>query len=49
MSFVLIDRPRPQVTLITLNRPERMNAMAFDVIHVRWKTRARTSDGRARL
>jgi enoyl-CoA hydratase len=32
MSFVLIDRPRPQVTLVTLNRPERMNAMAFDVM-----------------
>ncbi|MDZ4827027.1 MAG: enoyl-CoA hydratase [Actinomycetota bacterium] len=32
MSFVLIEKPRPQVTLITLNRPERMNAMAFDVM-----------------
>ncbi len=32
MSFVLIDRPRPEVALITLNRPERMNAMAFDVM-----------------
>lgn len=32
MSFVLVDRPRPYVTLITLNRPERMNAMAFDVM-----------------
>jgi enoyl-CoA hydratase len=32
MSFVLVDRPRPQVTLITLNRPERMNAMSFDVM-----------------
>jgi enoyl-CoA hydratase len=32
MSFVLIDRPRPHVCLITLNRPERMNAMAFDVM-----------------
>jgi enoyl-CoA hydratase len=32
MSFVLIDRPRPRVTRITLNRPERMNAMAFDVM-----------------
>ena len=32
MAYVLIDKPRPQVTLITLNRPERMNAMAFDVM-----------------
>ena len=32
MSFVLVDKPRPEVTLVTLNRPERMNAMAFDVM-----------------
>jgi enoyl-CoA hydratase len=32
MSFVLVDKPRPGITLITLNRPERMNAMAFDVM-----------------
>lgn len=32
MSFLLIDRPRPHVALITLNRPDRMNAMAFDVM-----------------
>ncbi|GAA1557702.1 enoyl-CoA hydratase [Actinomadura kijaniata] len=32
MSFVLLDQPRPHVTLVTLNRPERMNAMAFDVM-----------------
>ena len=32
MPFVLVDKPRPNVTLITLNRPERMNAMAFDVM-----------------
>lgn len=32
MSFVTIEKPRPHVTLITLNRPERMNAMAFDVM-----------------
>ena len=32
MPFVLIDKPRPAITLITLNRPERMNAMAFDVM-----------------
>jgi enoyl-CoA hydratase len=31
-SFVLVDRPRPNIALITLNRPERMNSMAFDVM-----------------
>ncbi len=31
-EHVLIDRPRPQVALVTLNRPERMNSMAFDVM-----------------
>src|SRR5256714_13254226 len=31
-EFVLIDKPRPQVALVTMNRPERMNAMAFDVM-----------------
>jgi enoyl-CoA hydratase len=30
--FVLVDRPRPNVALVTLNRPERMNSMAFDVV-----------------
>jgi enoyl-CoA hydratase len=32
MPFVLIERPRPHVALVTLNRPERMTAMAFDVM-----------------
>lgn len=32
MSFVIVDKPRPYITQITLNRPERMNAMAFDVM-----------------
>ncbi|MGN6722696.1 MAG: enoyl-CoA hydratase [Marmoricola sp.] len=31
-SFVEIDRPAPGVAVVTLNRPERMNAMAFDVM-----------------
>ncbi len=31
-AFVLVDRPRPEIALITLNRPERMNSMAFDVM-----------------
>ena len=32
MSFVQIAKPRDGVTLVTLNRQERMNAMAFDVM-----------------
>jgi enoyl-CoA hydratase len=31
-DFVLVERPRPQVALVTLNRPERMNSMSFDVM-----------------
>jgi enoyl-CoA hydratase len=31
-SFVRVERPRPHVALVTLDRPERMNAMAFDVM-----------------
>ncbi len=30
--MVLVEHPRPQIALITLNRPERMNSMAFDVM-----------------
>ena len=32
MSFVLVEKIRPQVAQITLNRPDRMNAMAFDLM-----------------
>lgn len=31
-DFVLVDRPVAGVAVVTLNRPERMNAMAFDVM-----------------
>ncbi|QNJ90318.1 enoyl-CoA hydratase [Mycolicibacterium fluoranthenivorans] len=31
-DFVLVDRPQPGVAVVTLNRPERMNSMAFDVM-----------------
>src|SRR3954454_18032105 len=31
-EFVRLERARPGVALVTLNRPERMNAMAFDVM-----------------
>jgi enoyl-CoA hydratase len=30
--MILVEHPRPQVALITLNRPQRMNSMAFDVM-----------------
>jgi enoyl-CoA hydratase len=32
VSYILVDKPHPHVSRITLNRPERMNAMAFDVM-----------------
>jgi enoyl-CoA hydratase len=32
MPFVEVTAPHPHVALVTLNRPERMNAMAFDVM-----------------
>jgi enoyl-CoA hydratase len=30
--LVLVEHPQPHVALVTLNRPERMNSMAFDVM-----------------
>jgi enoyl-CoA hydratase len=32
MSFVRVEKPREHVCLVTLDRPQRMNAMAFDVM-----------------
>jgi enoyl-CoA hydratase len=32
MAYVLVEQPRPHVSVITLNRPERMNAMSFDTV-----------------
>ncbi len=31
-GLVQIDKPRPHTTVITLNRPERMNSMAFELM-----------------
>lgn len=31
-DFLIVEKPRPHVSLVILNRPERMNAMAFDVM-----------------
>ncbi len=32
VSFIQISKPRPKITVLRMNRPERMNAMAFDVM-----------------
>ena len=32
MSVVLVDKPDPHVTVVTLNRPERLNAMSIDLV-----------------
>jgi enoyl-CoA hydratase len=32
MGYVLVERPVPEVAVVTLNRPERMNAMGFGVM-----------------
>jgi enoyl-CoA hydratase len=32
MAYVVVDQPRPHVSRITLNRPERMNAMSFETV-----------------
>jgi len=32
MAYVEISKPRPHVSVITLNRPERLNALSFDTV-----------------
>jgi enoyl-CoA hydratase len=32
MAYIEITKPRPHVSLVTLNRPERMNALSFDTV-----------------
>ena len=32
MKLVLIEKPRPHVTMLRLNRPERLNAMSFELM-----------------
>ena len=32
MSLVLVDRPEPHVAVVTLNRPDRLNAMSIDLV-----------------
>lgn len=31
-DLVLVDHPRPDVVVLTLNRPERLNALSFDLV-----------------
>lgn len=50
MSFVLVDHPRPDVAVVTLNRPERMNSMSFDVmVPLRDALRAVSDDNAVRV
>jgi 1,4-dihydroxy-2-naphthoyl-CoA synthase len=30
--LVLLERPRPEVALVTLNRPDRLNALSFALV-----------------
>jgi enoyl-CoA hydratase len=49
MSLVLVDHPRPHVTQLTLNRPERLNAMSIDLVielHQALETTAADNDCR---
>ena len=32
MSVVLVERPSPQVTVVTLHRPDRLNAMSIELV-----------------
>ena len=32
MSLVLTNRPRPDIAVVTLNRPDRLNALSFDLV-----------------
>jgi enoyl-CoA hydratase len=32
VSLVLIDKPQPKVAVVTLNRPERLNAMSIELV-----------------
>src|SRR3954469_25242407 len=30
--YVLVDRPRPHVAVVTMHRPDRLNAMSIDLV-----------------
>ncbi len=32
MAYVIVEKPRPHVSVVTMNRPERLNAMSFDTV-----------------
>jgi enoyl-CoA hydratase len=32
MAYVTVEKPRPHVSVITLDRPERMNALSFELV-----------------
>lgn len=44
MSFVEVSVPRPHISVITLNRPERLNAMSFDTVGPLYEAIRRVAD-----
>jgi enoyl-CoA hydratase len=49
MDHVLVDRPAPGVAQVTLNLPERMNSMSFDVmVPLRERLRELSDDNEVR-
>jgi len=49
-EFVRVEQPRPHITIVTLDRPERMNAMAFDVmVPLRERLQAISRDNEIRV
>jgi enoyl-CoA hydratase len=49
-DFLLIERPRPEVAVVRLNRPERMNSMSFDLmVPLRRQLEALSDDNTVRV
>jgi enoyl-CoA hydratase len=38
MAYVTVEKPRPHVSVVTMNRPERMNALSFDTVAPLYET-----------
>lgn len=43
LEYVLVEKPRPHTSLITLNNPERLNAMSFPLVEALYEALAEVS------